>query len=176
MRKIKKTLMACLIAVFALTIGAGLGLMPKNHTVKAAVSAEYTVVETPMMGHIQDTYAAGGNLNFFVTLPGLDNEVDGDGIVFDGVDLASVFNSFGFFDNVMINGKTLRELGCTSFWDNTLGYNVGEPKPRLYLHTHFDPATLAAAIADGTVNLNHMEMGTITFKEEFGLFSITFPL
>ena len=165
MRKIKKSLMACLIAIFALTLGAGFAFMPKANTAKAAVATEYTVVEAPMMGGIQDCYAAGGNLNLFITIPGLDNEVDGDGISFEGVDLASVFNSFGFFDNVMIGGKTLRELGCTSFWDNALGYNIGEPKPRVYLHAHFDPTILAAAIEDGTVNFAHTTMSTITFKE-----------
>ena len=50
MRKFKKTLMACLIAVFALTFGASLGFMPKANTAKADVAAEYTVVETSMMG------------------------------------------------------------------------------------------------------------------------------
>ena len=165
MRKMKRTLMACLIAVFAATLGLGFGFMPKTQTAKAAVATEYTVVETPMLGKIQECYSAGGNINLFVMIPGLDNEVTGDGISFEGVDLPTVFNNFGFFDNVMIGGKTLRELGCTTFWDNALGYDVGAPKPEVYLHLHFDPATLAAAMADGTVNLGHMTMSTVTIKE-----------
>ena len=164
-KTLKRKIQVFLIAVFAIALGLGVVVMPKTKQVKAAVATKYTVVETSMMGGIQDCYAAGGNLNLFITIPGLDNEVDGDGISFEGVNLAEVFNSFGFFDNVMIGGKTLRELGCTSFWDNTLGYNVGEPKPRVYLHAHFDPAILAAAIADGTVNYNHTTMSTITVKE-----------
>ena len=164
-KTLKRKIQLFLVSVFAVAISLGFVVMPKTNQAKAAVATSYTVVEAPMMGGIQDCYAAGGNLNLFITIPGIDNEVNGDGISFEGVDLASVFNSFGFFDNVMIGGKTLRELGCTSFWDNTLGYNVSEPKPRLYLHAHCDPATLAAAIADGTVNYAHTTMSTVTIKE-----------
>ncbi len=165
MRKMKRTLMACLIAVFAVTLGLGFGIMPKTQEAKAAVATEYTVVEAPMLGKIQDCYAAGGNINLFIMIPGLDHGVTGDGISFDGVDLPTVFNNFGFFDNVMIGGKTLRELGCTTFWDNALGYDFGAPKPELYLHLHFDPTSLANAMADGTVDLGHMTMSTVTIKE-----------
>lgn len=161
----KRTLMACLIAVFAATLGLGFGFMPKTQEAKAAVATDYTVVEAPMLGKIQDIYAAGGNVKLLVMIPGLDNEEDGDDISFDGVDLPTVFNNFGFFDNVMIGGKTLRELGCTTFWDNALGYNITAPKPELYLHLNFDPVTLAAAMEDGTVNLGHMTMSTVTIKE-----------
>lgn len=165
-RKIKTSFLFGFVAVLALMLSVTFASMPKAKQAKAAVATEYTVVETPMFGGIKDIYAAGGNVQLHITIPALDNgDVTGDDIAFDGVDLPTVFNSFGFFDNVMISGKTLRELGCTTFWNHNLGYNVAEPNPSVYIHLHFEPDKLAAAMADGTVKLGHMEMSPVSFKE-----------
>ena len=119
--------------------------------VSAAVATEYTTVETAMMMKLENVSIDNGNFNIYVTLPEYDTTTVQDYVRYADVDLTSVFNDFGFFDSVKIGEKTLRELGCTSFWENTIAFGVGEPKNVVKLYLHADPAVWTAAAQAGEV-------------------------
>ena len=92
-----------------------------------------------------------GNFNVCVTLPQFDFTETADQVQIPGVDLATVFDEFGFFDNVKIGEKTLRELGCTQFYNNQISFGIGEPQYIIRLFLHADPAILMEAVNNGEV-------------------------
>ena len=152
MKTFKKIILTTLCACCALFVGAaGIGLHKDVKTASAAVATEYTVVEVPMMMKLENVYVEGGNFNIYVTLPQYDFAGPSDNVRFAGVDLATVFDGFGFFDSVKIGEKTLRELGCTQFYDNQMAFGVGEPKCIVKLYLHADPAIWTEAYNNGEV-------------------------
>lgn len=156
MRKIKKFFTACLIAVFGIALGIGIAIMPKTTTTaNAALPTEYSVVETTFMVRLEPCYDPNGNFYLALTMPDVGTTMAQENVQFNtelaGTDLPGVFNSFGFFEKVKIGNKTLKELGCTTFFDNAYDINVGEPLGRIRLHCHADPTVWNQAIADGEV-------------------------
>ena len=132
------------------------------------IAASVTVKDVAMMVRITDIYHAGGNLNMFVIIPGLDVGPAGDGLAFDGYSkeaLEALFNEFGLFDMVYLAGKSLREWGFVGFWNGSLGFNVDGPNPHIYLHMHTDNPDYAAAVENGEINFTKYESGALTIKQ-----------
>lgn len=153
MRKFKKWLITALCASCAVSAGAAIADWNEEVTASAAVATQYTVVDTSLMAKISENYTPNGNFNLSIILPQIDTAVKKDAVTFDGVDLAKVFNDFGFFDKVKIGEKTLREYGCVSFWDGAIGFGVGEPQNSINLHCHADPDIWKEAVKSGEVSL-----------------------
>lgn len=152
MKILKKMLLSTLCACCAMLAGiAGVGLVKETKTASAAVATEYTTVDVPMMMKLENVYEGNGNFNIYVTLPQYDFTGTVDNVQFAGVDFATVFDGFGFFDSVKIGEKTLRELGCTQFFNNQMAFGVGEPKNIVKLYLHADPAVWMEAFNNGEV-------------------------
>ena len=148
-RKLILTTLCVCCGLFAGILGAG--LQKESKTASAAVATEYTTVEVPMMMKLEDVYVGNGNFNIYVTLPQYDYAGQRDNVQFAGVDLATVFDGFGFFDSVKIGEKTLRELGCTEFYNNQMAFGIGEPKNVVKLYLHAEPTVWQAAYDNGDV-------------------------
>ncbi|MBR2384437.1 MAG: hypothetical protein IKA99_02390 [Clostridia bacterium] len=112
-----------------------------------------TIVDTAMMVRITDINHAGGNLNMFIIIPGLDVGTAGDGLSFDysKESLEALFDEFGLYDMIYINDKSLRDWGFVGFWNGSLGFNVDGPSPHIYLHMHTDNPEYAAAVESGEI-------------------------
>ncbi len=152
MKMFKKIILSALCACCALIAGvATVGLNKEIKTANAAVATEYTAVDTAMMMKLENVYEGNGNFNIYVTLPQYDTTETRDCVQFAGVDLADVFDGFGFFDSVKIGEKTLRELGCTQFYNNQIAFGVGEPKNVVKLYLHADPETWMTAFNNGEI-------------------------
>lgn len=152
MKIFKKMILTALCTCCALLAGvATLGLNKEVKTASAAIATEYSVVDTAVMAQLQDVSVANGNFNMYITLPQIDTNIQNWNVAFDGVDLATVFNDFGFFDKVKIGEKTLREWGCTGFYNNTLGFGVAEPQNVIALYCHADPAIWGEAFNSGEI-------------------------
>ena len=157
MRKFKKWLIAALCASYAVSAGAAIADLNEEVTASAAVATEYTVEDTSFFVKLTQEYAPNGNFNLYIASTELDTGNKTEAMIFEGVDTATVFDSLGFFDKVKVNGKTLRELGCTSFWNVAVGINsaIGTaPKNHLRLYCHADPEqwmAIADSITEVTV-------------------------
>lgn len=152
MKTLKKMLLTTLCATCAVCAGAATAEWNDTNVASAAVATEYTTVETAMMMKLENVYQGNGNFNIYVTLPEYDTNIVQDNVVFTDVDLASVFDNFGFFDSVKIGEKSLRELGCTGFYSGyQMAFGVGEPKNVVKLYLHADPETWMAAYNAGEV-------------------------
>lgn len=165
MKTLKKIMISTLCAGCAIFGGVAVAGLKEVQTASAETQTEYTVVETSMMMKLEDVYVDGGNFNIYVTLPQYDTTVTQDNVR-PTADLATVFDSFGFFDSVKIGEKSLRELGCSGFYDNQIGFGIGEPKNIVKLYLHADPETWSAAYANGEIKFGDsqppitMEKGT----------------
>ena len=131
------------------------------------IAASVTVVDTAMMVRITDIYHAGGNLNMFIVIPGLDVGTAGDGLAFDysKESLEALFNEFGLFDMVYINDKSLREWGFVGFWNGSLGFNIDGPTPHIYLHMHTDNPDYSAAVESGEITFTKYTNGALDIKQ-----------
>lgn len=152
MKILKKMILSTLCTCCAMLAGiASVGLVKETKTASAAVATEYSTVDTPMIMTLENVYEGNGNFNIYVTLPQYDFAGPADNVQFAGVDLATVFDGFGFFDSVKIGEKTLRELGCTQFFNNQMAFGVGEPKNVVKLYLHADPEIWMDAFNSGEV-------------------------
>ncbi len=157
MKKFTKWILSALCAVFAFAGVATLQNTEEVTTASAAVAAEYEVVDTTVMARLEEVYSPNGNFSLYFLIPELDTGNKNASLSFTGVELSGVFEQLGVFDNVKIGNKTLRELGCTGFWQNSIGINAVEkgafPYNHLQLYCHADPDTLMAAINAGEVSI-----------------------
>ena len=166
MKNLKKWILSALCATCAF---AGVATLQNNQevaTASAAVATEYEVVDTVTMVRLEDVYVDNGNFSLYVLVPELDTG-DKKAEVNFGYNLDSVFENLGFFDKVTIGEKTLRELGCTSFWTHTtVGINSdgngGFPYNYLHLYCHAEPETWKAAYNAGDVQFGK---SIVTVKE-----------
>lgn len=166
MKKMRKLLLCGALSAFTVFACAGVMATANEYTAEAAVATEYTTVEVGVSVRISPVYDPNGNFNLNVTLDQLDTDLVNEyqsisGLTKEGISL--VFEQLGFFDSVKIGNKTLRQLGCTSFYD-VPGFNTIDLKHSITLHCHADPDTWQAAIANGEVNYSNalitVEKGT----------------
>lgn len=162
MTKMKKSILTLVLGALALFVGALAIAMPKTKDVQAKAETAYTTVDTSVMVKISNVNANNGNFNLWITLPQMDTQLKGEALTIPDVDLQAKFNELHFFDNVVIGEKTLKEYGCTGFWENTIGFGIGEPQNIMRLHCHADPEIWSAAINSREVDYNKTE---ITVKE-----------
>ena len=166
MKKMRKLLLCGALSVFTAFACAGVMATATEYTAEAAVATEYTTVEVGVSVRISPVYDPNGNFNLNVTLDQLDTNLVNEyqsisGLTKEGLGL--VYDQLGFFDSVKIGNKTLRQLGCTSFYD-VPGFNTIDLKNSMTLHCHADPDIWQAAIAAGEVNYSNalitVEKGT----------------
>lgn len=159
MLKMKKSILTVILGALALFACALALVLPKtSKSVEASAETGYTTVDVPVLAKIGDVYVDNGNFNLYISMPKIDTDIKNDAWTIDGVTLQDKFNELNFFDNVMIGEKTLKELGCTGFWENVVGFGVGEPQNVIHLHCHADPDTWKAAVAAGEVVFGQSEV------------------
>lgn len=86
-----------------------------------------TIIEDSIMVQVINCNKDYGNVYVLVTLPVYDTVIETEGMKFGGVDIATVLNKFGVWDNILIGEKTLREWGFTAGWNNEIGFNSNTP-------------------------------------------------
>lgn len=151
MKALKRLFLTGLIACSALLGGAALGTTAvQSETANAEASQTYTTEDVFFMARVTNVYVPNGNFNLTISMSEYDATVTQMGYAFSK-DLAKAFNEFGFFDKVKIGEKTLREYGCTGFWENAMDIGMNEPKSVINLHCHADPAIWEAAVNSGEV-------------------------
>ena len=108
----------------------------------------YTVEDVVMLARLGGWYG-NGNFTLKITLGYADwtNEIAGEKS-YDG-DLSVLLNKLGFFDYIMVGGKTLAEWGCTACYDNNYELNTGEPDSIFLFHLSMGEENMAAATAAG---------------------------
>ena len=170
MRKIKKTLVTLLIAVFAVTLGAGFATMQNKQTTKAT-AITYTAKDVAMMGRIAGWHGNGNfEIRFSLGEGDWDNTIadtNENGVVnnddvhrvntADG-DLKGLLTSLDFFNKVKLGEKTLAEWGCAACYDNIYWINEGEPDftiriPLSMGKENMDDATDAGIRADMPITI-----------------------
>ena len=169
MTKMKKFILG-IAAIGCFALAGGVATQENAPVVSAEAAVEYTVVETPMTVHITNDYIPNGNFSIYLTLPQTDAPTGSTSISVSG--LATTLNEFGFYDNVMIGDKTLKELGFEGAWADTLTYNDGEPKNIVRIPCHTENKAEWQALNDsGEIQFtNGVLQNDITLKEGF-----TFP-
>ena len=152
MRKLQKWILSALCAAFAFVGVATLQNEKEVATASAAVATEYEVVDTAIMAKIHNEYIPNGNFSLYLIMD--DFDMGGrEGCVDVNVNLAEEFNKLGFFDKVKIGDKTLREYGCTGFYNN-YAFGINEkpseevPHNHIRLYCHADPEIWEAAHND----------------------------
>ena len=158
MRNLKKWILTALCAVCAFAGVATLQNDTKVETADAAVATVYETVDTAVMARIHNEYIPNGNFSLYIILPELD--MGGrTGCVEFTMNLAEEFNKLGFFDNIKIAGKTLREYGCTGFYNN-FAFGVNEkpteevPHNHIRFYCHADPDIWSAAHNTGAISFS----------------------
>ncbi len=137
MRKIKKTLIACLLALFAVTIGFGFSTMQSNNTAKAETPT-YVTKDVAMMAKLagwhgtNETPITNGNFELDIIVGECDWTTEtSDQKTFDttvyGTDLAGLLKSLDFFNKIKLGEKTLAEWGCTACYGNFYWFNCSSP-------------------------------------------------
>lgn len=153
MNKIKNIILGFAALGCIALAGAGVSSMQSEvKTATAETTTSYTVVDTAMFVKFSNEYVPNGNFNINIALPQYDYTGLPNGYYsFGDKDLGGMLNELGFFDNIMIGEKTLREWGCTSLYSNTVGFGVGEPANQITFRCHADPEIWSAAIDNGEV-------------------------
>ena len=181
MRKIKKTLVTLLIAIFAVTIGAGIATMQNKQTASATATT-YTTKDVAMMGRIAGWHGNGNfEIRFSLGEGDWDNTiadanengvVNGDDVhrvnTADG-DLKGLLTSLDFFNKVKLGEKTLAEWGCTACYDNIYWINEGEPDYAIRIplsmgKENMDAATQAGIGADAPITI--LDLGNPAFTND----------
>ena len=151
MKAWKKLFLTGLIACTAVIGGAALGQPTiESETASAATSQTYETKDVFIMARITNVYVPNGNFNLTITLSEYDTKIAQGSYAFSQ-DLATAFNEVGFFDNIKLGEKTLRDYGCVGFWENKMDLNRNEPKPVINLHCHADPAIWQEAYDKGEI-------------------------
>ena len=158
MRKLKKWILAALCAVCAFAGVATLQNGTKVETADAAVATTYETVDTAMMATIHNEYIPNGNFSLYIIMSDLD--MGGKtGYVEFPMNLAEEFDKLGLFDKIKIAGKSLRDWGCTSFYNNyAIGINEKPseevPHNHIRLYCHADPEKWEAGYNAGEWNFS----------------------
>ena len=152
MRKIKKTLLSCLIAIFAVTIGFGFATMQSKQTAKAD-NPTYVTKDIAFLGSIAGWYG-NGNFEVRLTLGEADwTNADAGQKTFDTTkglgDLPTLLKNLDFFNHIQVGGKTLAEWGCTSCYDNIYWLNESEPDYTLMIPLSMGAENMATATDAG---------------------------
>ncbi len=137
MRKIKKTLLSCLIAIFAVTIGFGFATMQSKQTANAE-NPTYVTKDVAMMAKLagwhgtDETPITNGNFELDIIVGECDWTTEtSDQKTFDttvyGTDLAGLLKSLDFFNKIKLGEKTLAEWGCTACYGNYYWFNCSSP-------------------------------------------------
>ena len=157
MRKFSKWILSALCAVFAFV---GVATLQKGEevTASAAVATEYEVVDSAIMATIHNEYIPNGNFSLYIIIPELDMGGKTGQVDFT-MNLADEFNKLGLFDKVKIAGKSLREYGCTDFYNNyAIGINekpaAEVPHNHIRLYCHADPEIWSAAHNSGEISFS----------------------
>lgn len=157
MRKFSKWILSALCAVFAFV---GVATLQKGEevTASAAVATEYEVVDSAIMATIHNEYIPNGNFSLYIIIPELDMGGKTGQVDFT-MNLANEFNKLGLFDKVKIAGKSLREYGCTEFYNNyAIGINekpaAEVPHNHIRLYCHADPEIWSAAHNSGEISFS----------------------
>lgn len=150
MRKIKKTLLSCLIAIFAVTIGFGFATMQSKQTAKA----DNPTYVTKDVGFLATTAGWHGNGNFEVriTLSECDwvgaNDAQENARAYTG-ELKNLLEELDFFNKLKLGEKTLAEWGCTSCYSNSYWLNLSEPDDNITIPLSMGAENMATASAAG---------------------------
>ncbi|MBQ7373489.1 MAG: hypothetical protein IJW64_02860 [Clostridia bacterium] len=152
MRKIKKTLIACLLALFAVTIGFGFSTMQSNNTAKAETPT-YVTKDVAFLGRVAGWHG-NGNFEITITLGEVDwARTDAGEKSFNtdlyGTDLAGVLKSLDFFNKIKLGEKTLAEWGCSACYANSYWINAGEPLHTLRIPLRMSEEDMTTASAAG---------------------------
>ena len=157
MKRFSKWILSALCAVFAFV---GVATLQKGEevTASAAAATEYEVVDSAIMATIHNEYIPNGNFSLYIIIPELDMGGKTGSVEFP-YDLSEEFNKLGLFDKVKIAGKTLREYGCTTFYNKyALGINekptAEVPHNHIRLYCHADPVIWETAYNAGEWNFS----------------------
>ena len=165
MTKMKKFILGfAAVACFALAGGVAAN---ESMAVSAEeTTGEYTVVDTAFTMHIVNDYIPNGNFSIYLTLPQTDAP-SATSLSVSG--LATILNEMGFYDNIMIGDKTLKELGFQSVWSEEVKYGESEPKNIVKIPCHTDEKEAWQAMNDsGEIQFtNGILQNKITVKEGF---------
>ncbi len=108
----------------------------------------YVTSDVAFIGRIAGWYG-NGNFTMAVTLGGADWTNANAGVkTYDG-DLSLILKKLGFFDHIMVGGKTLAEWGCVACYDNGYELNTGEPDNIMLFHLSMGKTNMDAASAAG---------------------------
>ncbi len=153
MKKIKNILLGCAALGCIALAGVGFSSMQSETKIaQAETTASYTAVDTAMFVKFSTEYAPNGNFNIHIVLPEYDFTGATNGYFsFGDKDIASMLDELGFFDNILIGEKTLREWSCTSLYSNTVGFGDGEPQNQIIFRCHADPEIWNTAVESGEV-------------------------
>ena len=113
-----------------------------------AAAEYYKAKDVAMEGRIGGWYG-NGNFTLKITLGYADwtNENGGEK-TYDG-DLALLLDKLGFFEHIVVGGKTLAEWGCKACYDNGYELNNNEPDSLFMFHLSMGSENMAAATAAG---------------------------
>lgn len=163
MRKMKKIILGCMAFACVAFAGAGAAL---ETSVADAAEVAYQYVDTAMYVKFSNQNKEAGEFNVSVILPEYDyTGTPNDWYAFGSLDVAPIFEELGFFDNILIGEKTLREWGCTSFFVNSIGYGAGEPQNQMTFHCQADPVLWNEALASGELKIPTYDSATNTISE-----------
>ena len=158
MKNLKKWILSIMCAACAFAGVATLQSKQEVATASAAVATSYEVVDTAIMAKIHNEYIPNGNFSLYLIMDDLDMGGKEGSVAFS-VDLAEEFNKLGFFDKVKIGNKTLREYGCTGFYNKAaIGINEKPseevPHNHIRLYCHADPDLWTAAHNSGEISFS----------------------
>lgn len=172
MTKMKKFILgAAMLGCFAMAGGV---LAQENQTVASAnETTQYTIVDTPLTIHITNDYIPNGNFSIYMSLPQTDASSKTSIAVNN---LATVLDKFGFYDNIMIGDKTLKELGFQYTWSDMITYGEGEPQNIVRIPCHTENKEEWQALNDsGEIQFSGgILKNNITVKEGFMLPGYTY--
>ncbi len=147
MLRVKRLLMACLVAIFAITLSLCFVTMPKKQVASAST---VNTKDVAMLARVAGWYG-NGNFEIRFTLGERDWEDADDGQkTYAGAnDLPTLLNSFDFFNKVKLGDKTLAQWGCTTCYSDSYWLNNGEPKYTIMIPLSMGSGNMANATAAG---------------------------
>ena len=151
MRKLKKSLLIGLCALFGFSVGATMANLSTAKNVETVqASASYTTKDVAMLGSVAGWYG-NGNFEVRLTLGECDWAGESGEKAFDTTsgDLPGLLTKLDFFNKIEVGGKTLAEWGCTTCYGNLYWLNVSEPKYTIQFPLAMGSDNMATATAAG---------------------------
>ena len=152
--KLRNKVLAGLLSLCAVFAGAGIATA-KNEVKVTAAETNYTVVETSVMLKLCDIYHLNGNFELMLVLPQLDHDIkitedkktaEAESVIVSN--FAGKLDAIGLFDNIVIEGKTLREYGCTGVYSDEAIFGKSEPQNSVIIPLHADPELWAPLVTE----------------------------